>query len=73
MQPSVEFEYIKPLNEDQIYFHGFYEKTFYKTYDSNMQDLLWNFAKPMVITEFMEKLNSRFDSLQVKYKVEYKL
>ncbi|MGI6446616.1 MAG: hypothetical protein ACOX2I_13100 [Candidatus Ozemobacteraceae bacterium] len=61
LQPSVEFEYIKPLNEDlKFTFTASYEKTFYKTYDSNMQDLLWNFAKPMVITEFMGKIEQSF-------------
>lgn len=61
LQPSVEFEYIKPLKEDlKFTFTASYEKTFYKTYDSNMQDLLWNFAKPMVITEFMGKLEQSF-------------
>lgn len=61
IQPSVEVEYIKPLKDDlRLTLTATHEKTFYRTYDSYMQDLLWNFAKPMVNTEIVGKLEQSF-------------
>jgi hypothetical protein len=61
IQPSIEVEYIKPLKDDlKLTLTATHEKTFYRTYDSYMQDLLWNFAKPMVNSEIVGKLEQSF-------------
>ena len=61
IQPSVEFEFSKSLKQDlRFTFNATYEKTYYRTYDVGMQDLIWNFGKPMEITEFIGKLEHSF-------------
>lgn len=60
-QPSFSVEYIKPINKDLKLVSSFsYEKTYYRSYDTYMQDLIWDFAKPMIIREFDIRLERKF-------------
>lgn len=52
-QPMAVCNISYKLSKDKrLKFKYSYEKTFYKSFDTESQELLWDFTKPMVITEF---------------------
>jgi len=44
----------------RLKFTASYEKTYYKTFDTLSQELLWDFTRPMTITEFFGGLEYEF-------------
>ena len=61
MQPNFSIEYVKPISKDIRFVSSFsYEKTYYRSYDTYTQDLLYNFAKPMINREISVKLERKF-------------
>ncbi|HNV68716.1 MAG TPA: hypothetical protein PKO06_03395 [Candidatus Ozemobacteraceae bacterium] len=60
-QPLAEAKYTKYINKDlKAYVASSYEKTFYKTFDTLSQELLWDFTRPLTITEFTGGLEYSF-------------
>lgn len=61
IQPNFSIEYVKPISKDIRFVSSFsYEKTYYRSYDTYTQDLLYNFAKPMINREISVKLERKF-------------
>ncbi len=60
-QPLTEAKFTRFINKDlKAYIAGSYEKTFYKTFDTLSQELLWDFTRPLTITEFTGGLEYSF-------------
>lgn len=60
-QPFTEIRYNVALNEElKLKLRASWEKTFYREFDTRSQELLWNFARPMTITEFYGGLEYQF-------------
>lgn len=60
-QPVSEFKYHLILRDDlKLKLTACREKTYYKTFDSIAQELLWDFTRPMTVTEFTGGLEYDF-------------
>lgn len=60
-QPFTEVRYNVALNDVlKLRLRASWEKTFYRSFDTRSQELLWDFTKPMTITEFYGGLEYEF-------------
>ncbi|GAB4267962.1 MAG: hypothetical protein Kow0029_02900 [Candidatus Rifleibacteriota bacterium] len=60
-QPFTQVKYNVALNDDlKLKLRASWEKSFYRAFDTRSQELLWDFTKPMTITEFYGGLEYEF-------------
>lgn len=60
-QPITELKYNYVINSDlKLRLRASWEKSYYRSFDSLSQELLWDFARPMTITEFYGGLEYTF-------------
>ena len=60
-QPLTEVRFNVKLEEDlKLKLRASWEKSFYRSFDSLSQELLWDFTRPMTITEFYGGLEYTF-------------
>jgi hypothetical protein len=60
-QPLTELRYNVALNDIlKLRLRASWEKTYYRSFDTRAQELLWDFARPMTITEFYGGLEYEF-------------
>ncbi|MFZ5953020.1 MAG: hypothetical protein ACOYXC_20120, partial [Candidatus Rifleibacteriota bacterium] len=60
-QPLTEVRYNVALNDVlKLKLRASWEKTFYRQFDTRSQELLWDFTRPMTITEFYGGLEYEF-------------
>lgn len=60
-QPLTELQYNYIINTDlKLRLRASWEKTYYRSFDSVSQELLWDFARPMTVTEFYGGLEYTF-------------
>ncbi len=60
-QPLTEVRYNVALNDElKLKLRASWEKTFYRQFDNRSQELLWEFTRPMTITEFYGGLEYEF-------------
>jgi hypothetical protein len=53
VQPLTEVRYNVALNQElKLRLRASWEKTYYRSFDTRSQELLWDFTRPMTITEF---------------------
>lgn len=60
-QPITQLQYNYIINADlKLRLRASWEKTYYRSFDSLSQELLWDFARPMTVTEFFGGLEYTF-------------
>ncbi len=60
-QPITEVQYNRTLRADlKLRLKATWEKSYYRTFDADSQELLWDFTRPMTITEFYGGLEYMF-------------
>jgi len=60
-QPLTQLQYNYIINADlKLRLRASWEKTYYRSFDSLSQELLWDFARPMTVTEFFGGLEYTF-------------